>query len=135
MKKYSRKEEGSMTEEKKEIRPKGKGVIDAERLKGAEVRLGHELEGYINDRLEVARFEKEVKEKKKEIDGILLEFMDDYEVDKIELLGATTSRVVNKGAMRWDAKYLQSVLSMEELEKARLPGTAYEYIKITEKGD
>ena len=72
-------------------------------------------------------------EGKNKINAELMTTLESIDADGFVYRDYVVDRVAAKGALRWDAKYLESVLTPEQIERARVRGDDIKYIKVTEK--
>jgi len=74
---------------------------------------------------------------RKNADTELTDFFESFEVDAMYLLDESGEDVIielvgSKSAGSWDKKYLESILTPDQLEKAYKPGTSYTYIRTSD---
>ncbi len=72
---------------------------------------------------------KEHAEARKVLDKQLLAICDDQEKDGVIWGRTLLDRVYNKGRESWDANFLRTILTPEQLQRAKLPGKPYVYLQ------
>lgn len=75
---------------------------------------------------------KEMEATRKTGDQVLMGFFETLETDSFEDGKLSVSKVERRGGYSWDAKYLQEILTPEQLERARVPRKGYSYIRFSE---
>ena len=109
-----------------------KVYIDLDSLKEVEVSRAFELEKLMTLRLELKRVSDETEKRRKEVDGELKEFLEQFGADGAIVGNTLATFVLSRSAGKWDKVRLMRILSPEELEEVYSEGKEFSYIKVEE---
>ncbi len=91
------------------------------------------IKALIKERNKIKNWEKELKDRKKEIDQTLLTYCESNNTNRLEVNNLTATVVMGKSGGRWDKNKLFQILTPMQLEEVYQEGSKYSSVRVTER--
>jgi len=104
--------------------------IDLDVLIEKETAETADMENLIRERQELIVTAKEATDRRKEIDSLLMNFIDDYSAGGLVLKTWVVDKINRKGSGKWNKDKLMQILTPQQIEEVYSTGSASSHIQV-----